>query len=127
MNNNKTQSITRFVSAVLAAAVTYEIGSNCAAQTMPEVMTNMLAKVQSSPAQDKKMAWFREAKYGLFIHWGLYAIPAGVWNGKPVRISSEWIMAHAQIPVKEYEQLAKQFNPVDFNAEQWVQRKKQTI
>jgi alpha-L-fucosidase len=121
MNNNKTQSITRFVSAALAATITYEIGSICAAQTMPEVMTNMLAKVQSSPAQDKKMAWFREGKYGLFIHWGLYAIPAGVWNGKPVRISSEWIMAHAQIPVKEYEQLAKQFNPVDFNAEQWVQ------
>ena len=66
------------------------------------------------------MAWFREAKYGLFIHWGLYAIPAGVWKGKPVRPSSEWIMAHVPIPVKEYEPLAKQFNPVDFNAEQWV-------
>ncbi len=121
MNNNKTQSMTRFISAALAAAITYEIGFNCAAQTMPEVMTNMLAKVQSSPAQDKKMAWFREAKYGLFIHWGLYAIPGGMWQGKHVRISSEWIMAHAQIPVKEYELLAKQFNPVDFNAEQWVQ------
>jgi alpha-L-fucosidase len=57
----------------------------------------------------------------LFIHWGLYAIPAGVWQGKHVRISSEWIMAHARIPVKEYEQLAQQFNPIDFNAEQWVQ------
>jgi alpha-L-fucosidase len=57
----------------------------------------------------------------LFVHWGLYAIPAGVWKGQPVRISSEWIMAHARIPVREYEQLAKQFNPVQFNAEQWVQ------
>ena len=47
------------------------------------------------------MAWFREAKYGLFIHWGLYAIPAGEWKGKPVRPSSEWIMAHVPIPVKE--------------------------
>lgn len=71
--------------------------------------------------QAAKMGWFREAKYGLFIHWGLYAIPAGVWNGKPVRISSEWIMAHARIPVKEYEGLANRFNPVRFNAEQWVQ------
>ena len=53
------------------------------------------------------MAWFREAKYGLFIHWGLYAIPAGVWKGKAIRPSSEWIMAHAQIPVKEYEKLGR--------------------
>ncbi len=70
------------------------------------------------------MAWFREAKYGLFIHWGLYAIPGGVWQGKPVRISSEWIMAHVPIPVKEYEPLAAQFNPVDFNAGQWVKMAK---
>ncbi len=70
------------------------------------------------------MAWFRDAKYGLFIHWGLYAIPAGVWKGKAVRPSSEWIMAHASIPVKEYEPLAKQFNPVDFNADQWVRMAK---
>ena len=70
--------------------------------------------------QDQKMAWFRQDKYGLFIHWGLYAIPAGVWKGKKIRPSSEWIMAHAAIPVKEYEQLAKQFNPVKFNADQWV-------
>jgi alpha-L-fucosidase len=72
-------------------------------------------------SQDQKMAWFRESKYGLFIHWGLYAIPAGQWKGKPVRPSSEWIMAHVPIPVKEYEQLAGQFNPVQFDAEHWVQ------
>src|SRR6516162_518202 len=60
-------------------------------------------------SQDEKMQWFREAKFGLFIHWGLYAIPAG-----------EWIMNRAQIPVTEYEQLAKQFNPTKFNAEEWV-------
>ena len=66
------------------------------------------------------MAQFRQAKYGLFIHWGLYAIPAGEWKGKPVRPSSEWIMAHVPIPVKEYEELAKQFNPTEFDAERWV-------
>ncbi len=72
-------------------------------------------------SHDAKMAWFREAKFGLFIHWGLYAIPAGVWHGQPVRPSSEWIMAHVPIPVREYEELARAFNPVDFNAEQWAQ------
>jgi alpha-L-fucosidase len=72
-------------------------------------------------SQDAKMKWFRDAKFGLFIHWGLYAIPAGEWKGKPIAGIGEWIMNRARIPVKEYEQLAAQFNPVKFNAEQWVQ------
>ncbi len=72
-------------------------------------------------SRDAKMKWFREAKFGLFIHWGLYAIPAGEWNGKPIPGIGEWIMNRAKIPVSEYEQLAKQFNPVQFNAEAWVQ------
>ena len=66
------------------------------------------------------MQWFREAKFGLFIHWGLYAIPAGEWKGQPVPGLGEWIMNRGKIPVKEYEQLASQFNPVKFNAEEWV-------
>src|SRR6266496_3280051 len=80
------------------------------------------AAAQSAPtSHDAKMKWFREAKFGLFIHWGLYAIPAGEWKGKPIAGIGEWIMNRAKIPVKEYEQLAKQFNPVKFNAEEWVQ------
>jgi alpha-L-fucosidase len=75
----------------------------------------------SSMSQDEKMKWFREAKFGLFIHWGLYALPAGTWKGKQIPGIGEWIMNRAKIPVKEYEQLAKQFNPVKFNAEEWVQ------
>ncbi len=89
-------------------------------QTPPEVMQTIVSKVPDSPEHERKIAWFREAKYGFFIHWGLYAIPAGVWNGKQIRISSEWVMAHAKVPVKDYEQLARQFNPVDFNADEWV-------
>ncbi len=45
---------------------------------------------------------------------------AGEWKGKPVRPSSEWIMAHVPIPVKEYEELARRFNPTEFDAERWV-------
>jgi len=63
------------------------------------------------------MAWFREAKFGLFIHWGLYVIPAGEWNGQPVAGIGEWIMNRAKIPVKEYELLAAQFNSVEFDAD----------
>jgi len=87
-----------------------------------------LAAAQSLPAplpapasQDAKMQWFREAKFGLFIHWGLYCIPAGEWKGQPVAGIGEWIMNRAKIPVGEYEKLADQFNPVKFDAEQWAQ------
>lgn len=73
-----------------------------------------------NPAQDAKMKWFREAKFGLFIHWGLYAIPAGEWKGQRIAGIGEWIMNRAKIPVKEYEQLAAQFNPVKFKAEDIV-------
>ena len=72
------------------------------------------------PAQDAKMKWFRDAKFGLFIHWGLYAIPAGEWKGQKIAGIGEWIMNRAKIPVKEYEQLAAQFNPVKFKADDIV-------
>jgi len=77
--------------------------------------------LQPDAAKAKRLEWFREAKYGLFIHWGLYAIPAGQWQGRRIPGIGEWIMNRAQIPVKTYEQLAKQFNPVKFNADAWVQ------
>ena len=73
------------------------------------------------PARAERLAWFHQAKYGLFIHWGLYAIPAGEWKGKRIPGIGEWIMNRARVPVREYEQLAKQFNPVKYNAEEWVQ------
>src|SRR4051794_19326055 len=85
-----------------------------------ETATSRPATLPAGQEHDQRMAQFRQAKYGLFVHWGLYAIPAGEWRGKPVRPSSEWIMAHVPIPVKEYEQLAGQFNPTEFNAERWV-------
>jgi alpha-L-fucosidase len=72
------------------------------------------------PAREKRLEWFREAKYGLFIHWGLYAIPAGQWNGKRSPGLGEWVMFRSTVPVKEYEQLATRFNPVKFDADGWV-------
>jgi alpha-L-fucosidase len=70
--------------------------------------------------KDPRLDWWREAKFGMFIHWGLYAIPAGEWKGEKIPGIGEWIMLRARIPVAEYEQLAKQFNPVHFNAAEWV-------
>lgn len=70
--------------------------------------------------RDPRLDWWREARFGMFIHWGLYAIPAGEWKGKRIPGIGEWIMKRAQIPVAEYEQLAQQFNPVQFDAAGWV-------
>src|SRR5256885_15986562 len=72
------------------------------------------------PAREKRLEWFRDAKYGLFIHWGLYAIPAGEWQGKRALGLGEWIMNRSKIPVREYEKLASEVNPVEFNADDWV-------
>ncbi len=71
--------------------------------------------------REQRIEWWREARFGMFIHWGLYAIPGGTWKGK-VRDSgySEWIMFAEKIPAREYEQLAAEFNPVKFDAEEWT-------
>ncbi|HKO18832.1 MAG TPA: alpha-L-fucosidase, partial [Acidobacteriaceae bacterium] len=70
-----------------------------------------------TPAQkDARMKWWREARFGMFIHWGLYSIPAGTWDGKQIPGIGEWIMNNASIPVADYKALAGQFNPTGFSA-----------
>lgn len=71
-------------------------------------------------AKDPRLAWWRAAKFGLFVHWGLYAIPAGQWEGQDIDGIGEWIMRFAKIPVSSYEGLAGRFNPVEFDAKAWV-------
>lgn len=69
---------------------------------------------------DPRLTWWREAKFGMFIHWGLYAIPAGQWKGREIPGIGEWIMHRARIPVREYERLAEKFDPVKFDPAEWV-------
>ena len=54
------------------------------------------------------------------IHWGLYSVLAGEWNGKRTGYIGEWIMSKFNIPIKEYEKYANAFNPICFDAEEWV-------
>ena len=69
---------------------------------------------------DTRMAWWREARFGMFIHWGIYAVPAGEYQGKRAKDIGEWIMSWANIPRAEYVKFAPQFNPVKFDAAEWV-------
>ena len=70
-----------------------------------------------SPAAER-MAWWREARFGLFLHWGLYSILAGEWKGRTDY--AEWIRNNAHIPLDVYGQLVHRFNPVKFDADAWV-------
>ena len=74
------------------------------------------------PDTEQRLEWFKEAKFGMFIHWGPYSRLAGEWNGRqvPVGKNAEWIMKELKIPVEEYRELAHEFNPVQFDAKKWV-------
>jgi alpha-L-fucosidase len=73
---------------------------------------------ETAEQRDARMAWWREAKFGLFIHWGVYAVPAGKWGERDTH--GEWIMHSAKIPVATYRDLAQRFNPVKYDAVEWV-------
>ncbi|MCO6493841.1 MAG: alpha-L-fucosidase [Phaeodactylibacter sp.] len=76
-----------------------------------------------TPGKTTRLEWFREAKFGMFIHWGPYSQLAGEWNGRqvPVGENAEWAMQKLEIPREEYRALARQFNPTRFDAEAWAQ------
>ncbi|TDQ11624.1 alpha-L-fucosidase [Pedobacter metabolipauper] len=73
------------------------------------------AKVDTS-----RTAWWQKARFGMFIHWGVYTVPAGLYQGKNIPGLGEWIMHDANIPVAVYKEYAKQFNPTEYDPEKWV-------
>ncbi len=103
--------ISVFAAAVLAAAV-------CSAAQ--EVKTE--TKTEAKPDRDSRMAWFRDAKFGMFIHWGIYSVPAGEWKGKTSY--AEWFQLQTKMPCEQYDKYAAEFNPVKFDARQWAKTAK---
>ena len=83
-----------------------------------------LFQLQGSKAEKPadKMEWWKEARFGMFVHWGLYSIPAGEWNGRKTKIgeTTEWIQCYMKIPVADYKPLVAKFNPTQFNADDFV-------
>ena len=76
-------------------------------------------------SKKQRLEEFNQAKFGMFIHWGLYSQPAGIWKGEKIKGLGEWIMYHAQVPREEYRAIANRFNPEKFNAKEWVSCAKQ--
>jgi alpha-L-fucosidase len=93
----------------------------------------LLISTQSSFAQDtlshdQKMEWWREARFGMFIHWGVYSVLGGVYKGHhQARGGAEWIMNRMKIPVAEYLAVAKRFNPVKYDPDAWVRMDKEAV
>ena len=77
---------------------------------------------ETKQQHDARMEWWRDARFGMFIHWGLYAIPAGEWGNNTDY--AEWIRNQAEIPIVTYDKFVQQFNPVKFNADDWVRMAK---
>ena len=75
---------------------------------------------ESPAARDARMAWWRDAQFGMFIHWGAYAVPAGTHKGERIAGIGEWIMSRAHIPTSEYEEYVHRFDPTRFDADEWA-------
>lgn len=104
---------------ILAALILVLFVPSCSQETMQGQWQRM------HDSKEQSLKEFNDAKFGMFIHWGLYSEPAGIWKGEKIEGLGEWIMYHAQIPRDEYRELARTFNPVKFNAEEWVSMAKQ--
>ena len=88
----------------------------------PDYRLEEWQEMNQSEPKTQTMEWFQDAKFGMFIHWGLYSIPAGTWEGKKMEEMkrpwvAEWVQYVAEIPRAEYAELAGKFNPVQFDAE----------
>jgi alpha-L-fucosidase len=93
-------------------------------------LATVASAAETKGQHDTRMTWWREAKFGMFIHWGVYSVPAGFYHGEsvnttyylghPVPCAGEWIMCVGKIPMAEYQTYAKEFNPVEFDANAWV-------
>lgn len=109
--------------ALFSATLSYaQVGTQQASVKLPAEMEIKLeyGADRLGKRYDKDMQKFRENRLGAFVHWGLYAIPGGEWNGKVYHGAAEWLKAWAKVPIGEWLDLMEQWNPTDYNPVKWA-------
>ena len=114
--------------AALAAAMSPGCGKDAGLPAPAAAPANPIAQIpgpgvtgaETKEEKDARMNWWRQARFGMFVHWGVYSVPAGIWDGKTTPRLGEWIMHDLKIPVAEYMKFPAQFNPVKFSADDFV-------
>ena len=108
-----------FLPLALAAASFAASIPDASAQGAPQVIT------ETKEQQEARMSWWHEAKFGMFIHWGIYSVVGGQYKGQELPNSAEWMMCRGKIPIAEYSKYAEQFNPTKFDANEFVRMAKE--
>jgi len=102
----------KFFFAILAVALSSQPGFSQSASSKQDT------------SHENRMKWWRDARFGMFIHWGVYSVPAGTYKGQKINRIGEWIMNRGKIPVADYQAFAKEFNPILYNPDEWVRMAK---
>jgi len=105
---------------------TVTIGLMMLIASAPTLVPAATPTPEAGLTREQRIQWWREARFGMLVCWGVYAIPAGVWKEHVYSTGyAEWIMFNEKISVREYEKLAGKFNPVKFDARAWATLAKQ--
>jgi alpha-L-fucosidase len=110
---------------IIAASLLAVLPAAFAKEEVAKEAPKVVPKEESLESYNSRMQWFVDSPYGMFIHFGIYSLIGGVWEEKPVTGYAEWIQGTANIDREEYAQLAKSFNPVDFDADLIVRSAKE--
>ena len=103
----------------ILSACEKEAGMN--RQRFEQLCRELLQQHADLFSDEERLAWWHEARFGMFIHWGVYSQYAGIYNGHDqVKGGAEWIMNRCKIPVAEYKESARTFNPENYDPEAWV-------
>ena len=84
------------------------------------IITSPVANNESAEQRADRLKWFQEARFGMFVHWGVYAVPAGEWHGQDIPGIGEWIMKRAGIPIADYKKLGRQFTASKYDPKAWA-------
>ena len=118
MKDTKKRFLTLSALLIIIASFTY-------AQEGNKEIALKFGATNEGKRQDSSMQNFRDNRLGAFVHWGLYAIPGGEWNGKVYGGAAEWLKSWAKVPSNEWLKLMDQWNPTKFDAKQWARMAKE--